>query len=191
VTRYELLLALHVLAAIVWIGGALMIQLFAILADRSRDPARMATFAKDAELVGMRLFAPTGLVLFIVGILLVLDGPWNFSMLWVDLGLAAYALSFLSGLLFIGPESGRIGKLIEERGAADPEVQRRIARIFMISRVELAILALIVFDMVAKPTRDDVGTLVVGALVLVTTGALAFVGYGRRGPLDSAAAQAD
>ena len=188
-TRYELLLAFHVLAAIVWIGGALMIQLLAVLADRSRDPDRMATFAKDAELVGMRLFAPTGLLLFVLGVLLVLDGPWNFSMLWVDLGLAAYALSFLSGLLFLGPESGRIGKLIEERGAGDPEVQRRIGRIFMISRVELAILALIVFDMVAKPTGDDVGILVAGAVVLGAAVSLALFAYGRRGPLESAAAK--
>lgn len=190
-TRYELLLALHVLAAIVWIGGALMIQLFAILADRSRDPDRMATFAKDAERVGMRLFAPTGLLLFVVGVLLVLDGPWNFSMMWIDLGLAAYALSFLSGLLFIGPESGRIGRLIEARGAADPEVQRRIARIFAISRIELVLLTLIVFDMVAKPTSDDAGVLVLGAVVLAAAVLLAFLAYGRRGAAESAAVSAE
>ena len=55
------------------------------------------------------------------------------------------------GALFLGPESGRIGKLIDERGAADPEVRRRITRILVYSRFELLLLVLVVVDMVIKP----------------------------------------
>jgi hypothetical protein len=50
-----------------------------------------------------------------------------------------------------GPESGRIGKLGEERGPTDPEVQRRIGRILVISRIEFVLLVLIVLVMVLKP----------------------------------------
>ena len=40
---------------------------------------------------------------------------------------------------------------MDERGAEDPEVQRRIGRVLWISRIELFFLILIVLDMVVKP----------------------------------------
>jgi uncharacterized membrane protein len=176
-TRYELLLTLHILAAIVWIGGAIAIQILAIRADRAREPERMAAIAKDAEWVGLRVFAPAGLLVLLLGVGLVVEGPWSFGELWVVLGLAAYAVSFLSGFLFLGPESGRIAKAIDARGARDPEAQSRIRRIFLFSRIELAMLLLIVGDMVIKPRADDVGTLVGFAAVLVLAALAAFAAY--------------
>ena len=149
-TWYDFWKLLHVLAAIVWVGGALMLNILAALAIRSPLPGRRAEFARDAEKVGMRLFAPTGLLLVIMGFVLVEKGGWGYH-LWVILGLVAYGLSFLTGLLFIGPESGRIGKAIETEGAESPAVAARIDRILLISRIELVILFLVVVDMVLKP----------------------------------------
>ena len=63
----------------------------------------------------------------------------------------ADVLSFLSGVLLISPESGKIGKLIEERGGVDAEIGARIERILLYSRVELALIALIAMDMILKP----------------------------------------
>ena len=57
----------------------------------------------------------------------------------------------LTGAGFIGPESGRIGRLIAERGPADAEVQQRIRRVFVISRIDLVVLGVVVADMVFKP----------------------------------------
>jgi hypothetical protein len=52
---------------------------------------------------------------------------------------------------FLGPESGRIKKLVRERSYDDPEVQRRIARILLLSRIELVVLLVAIWAMVAKP----------------------------------------
>ena len=150
-SRYEFLLALHILGAIVWIGAAVSVQALAIRADRSGEPEQMRKIADDAEWLATRLFIPASLSVLILGILLVLDGPWKFSQTWILLGLAGYAFSFFVGLLFISPESGRIARLLEEHGAAHSEVQRRIRRIFNVSRVELVVLVLVVVDMVVKP----------------------------------------
>jgi hypothetical protein len=65
--------------------------------------------------------------------------------------LVVFGGSFILGAGFIGPESGRIRKLMETQGPASPEVQRRIERIFLVSRIELLFLILVVFDMVVKP----------------------------------------
>jgi uncharacterized membrane protein len=142
--------ALHVLMAIVWIGGALMIQLFAIRILRGSDPKRMAEFAKDVEFISMRTFAPASLILVVLGFVLMHQGGWDWKF-WAVFAIVVWALSFVTGIVFLGPESGRIGKLIEERGGVDVEVQSRIERLLLFSRVEMILIALVAMDMVLKP----------------------------------------
>jgi hypothetical protein len=75
----------------------------------------------------------------------------NFSDTWIWLGLVGYALTFLTGALYLGPTSGKLGKMIDTRPPDDPEIQRGLARIFAISRLDLAVILLVVADMVFKP----------------------------------------
>jgi uncharacterized membrane protein len=119
--------------------------------DSLQRPLRLAAFASDVEFIGQRLFTSASLVLLLLGIWMVIIGPWSFGMTWILVALVVFGSSFVLGAGFIGPESGRIGKLIEAEGPTSPEVQRRIKRIFLLSRIELAFLILVVFDMVVKP----------------------------------------
>ena len=147
---YQTWKAVHVLMAIVWIGGALMIQLFAFRIIRENDGARIGKFAGDVEFIAMRTFIPASLVLVILGFVLVHMGHWQWHF-WLIFAIVVWALSFVSGAAFLGPESGRIAKLIEARGGVDAEVQARIERILLHSRVEMVLIALIAMDMVLKP----------------------------------------
>ena len=67
------------------------------------------------------------------------------------LALIAFGLSFVTGIAFLGPESKRIAVAIDAHGADSPEAVARIRRILLVSRIELVILVLIVFDTVLKP----------------------------------------
>ena len=148
---YEVLRFGHLLAAMVWVGGDLMIQMFYLRA-RVAGPEAIAQFAKDVEWIGLRVLNIAALVVVVLGVLLVVEvDAYEFSQFWISAALAMFAASFITGAGFLGPESGRIAKLSEERGPADPGVQRRIARILLISRIELVLLILIVLDMVVKP----------------------------------------
>jgi uncharacterized membrane protein len=147
---YQTWKALHVLMAIVWIGGALMIQLFAFRIIGENDSNRIAKFSSDVEFIGMRTFIPASLVLVVLGFVLVHMGHWQWTF-WLIFAIVVWALSFVSGAAFLGPESGRIAKLIEERGGVDDEVQARIERILLHSRIEMVLIALIAMDMVLKP----------------------------------------
>jgi hypothetical protein len=69
----------------------------------------------------------------------------------VQFGLVIIALSILVGAGYLGPEAGRIAKATERDGVDSPEVQARIQRIFLVSRIELVFLLAVVFDMVVKP----------------------------------------
>jgi uncharacterized membrane protein len=148
---YEFALFLHIFAAMVWIGGAIAIQVLAIKVVRRDDAVEISRFTSDIEQVGLRLFMPASLVVLAAGAWMVYDGPWKLSNTWVATGLALYALSFITGMGFLGPESGRISKLTAEHGPGHPDVLRRVKRIFLVSRIELVWLLAIVALMVFKP----------------------------------------
>ena len=171
-SRYELLLFLHIAAAILWLGAAATVQALIFRAMGTSDALVMKTTADGANWLATRIFIPSSLAVLILGILLVIDGPWGFDQLWILLGLAGYAFSFLIGILFFEPEGKRIGAGIEARGPGDPDVVRRIKRINALSLFELVVLFLVVADMVIKPTVDDVWTLAIGGVILVAAGAV-------------------
>jgi uncharacterized membrane protein len=171
-TRYELLVFLHVAAAIVWLGSSFFLQVLIFRAERVGDHAMKKSLGDSAEWLARRIFIPASLLVLVLGVLLVLDAPWQFDDLWILIGLGGFLFSFLVGIGLIEPEGKRIGQTIARVGPEHPEVARRIRKINIISRVELVILYLVVADMVIKPTTDDAGSLVVGALIAATALAL-------------------
>jgi uncharacterized membrane protein len=185
-SRYDLLLFLHIAAAMVWVGGALMMQFFGLRALGSRDPARVAILGGDIEWLGLRVLTPSSFTAFVAGILLVADGPWSFGDDWVTIGLVLFAITFLAGFGFFGPESGRLGKLI---AAGSPEAGPRLARLLLLTRLDLVLLFLIVFDMSVKPSFDQ-GAVVWG-LVGAGIAAALVVWRARAAPTPAIAAATD
>lgn len=149
---YKWLLAFHILFAVVWVGSNTAIQIFVIRA-RLAGTDRLAYFAKEIEWYGTRVLIPASLTLVVLGFLLLSesDGAWDLGQGWVTFGFVVWLLSFIVGAGYLGPESGRLSKLVEERGPEDPEYQRRIGRIFVVSRIEFVLLILVVLDMAVKP----------------------------------------
>jgi uncharacterized membrane protein len=78
-TWYTLFKSVHVIAAAVWVGGATMIQALAFRITRTRDARRQADFAKDTEIVGMRLFMPTTWILLLAGIAMMINLDWSWG----------------------------------------------------------------------------------------------------------------
>ena len=149
---YQVLLFVHIVAAIVWVGGAITIDVLAHRAVRSGDPARIASMSREAGFVGQRIIVPTTVVLLAMGLSMVaVNDAWTIGQAWIIIALVVFGLTFLAGILFFGPESGRLEKAIAERGADDPEVHRRFRRILAVSRIDLVLLLVVVADMVFKP----------------------------------------
>jgi uncharacterized membrane protein len=154
-TWYTFFKSVHVITAVIWVGGAAMIQAYAFRILRTGDGKRQADFAKDTEVVGMRVFIPASLILFLAAIGMMVNLHWSWNQNWIVLGVIAFGLSFGLGAGFIGPESGRIAELIEQQGPDSPAVQARIRRILTISRCELIVLLTVIVNMVVKPIGQN------------------------------------
>jgi len=151
VTLYEWLVLIHVVMAVIWIGGGTIMNILAFRVRRENNSDRSVGFVRDVEWIGLRVFTPASIVLVIVGIWAAAEGDWDFGDAWIAIGLAGYAISFLAGILFFGPESGRIGKLIQAEGPSSPAVQSRVGRLLVFTRIELVILLVVIWAMVTKP----------------------------------------
>jgi uncharacterized membrane protein len=181
-TRYDAYLTLHVIAAIIWLGAGFTVFLLSQRAQRSPDPAEGGRLAAISDWLAPRLFIPASLSVLVLGLLMVVDGPWSFDTLWIVLGLVGYAASFLTGILFLKPESERISAAVAEHGPTSPQARRHMRRIEIVGRIELAILFAVVVDMVAKPTADDGWLLAGGAVALAAVAVVAVATAPYRAP---------
>ena len=149
-TTYQVYLSVHILAVVLWVGGAFTIQLLAIRAARPDARLQLGSLASEIEWVGTRLFIPSSLILVIMGFLLVSKGNWDYQF-WVVFAIAVWLASFLAGIAFLGPQSGKLGKDVEQFGPDSPQALARLQKIFLVSRIELVFLLLVVLDMALKP----------------------------------------
>jgi hypothetical protein len=160
-TRYDVFLFVHILSVILWVGAGSTLGLLWLHPDRELR-RRLAPLG---EWLGPRLFAPAALGALVFGLLLVHEGRWTFSLLWVQLGLAAFGLSFVLNAGVRAPLSRKL--------AGQPN--RLESTLSALSRFELSVLYLTVADMVLKPDGSDTAFIVVAAMILAVTGALVVV----------------
>jgi uncharacterized membrane protein len=185
-TYYEALLFLHISAAAIWIGAAVLYDLLFFRARRAADPVLAERMGTHSEWLAKRLFIPTSLAVFVLGILLTIEGPWGFGDLWIVVGLVGWATTFVVGVAGIEPQTKRMQAAVERGGPDDPEAAWRGRRITALNYFDNVLLFLVVADMAIKPTGDDVGLLVVGAAIVLA--GVAFVARVWRAPAPELAA---
>ena len=148
---YALFKAIHVLFAVIWVGGGVSIMIHAIRAQNARDPESIVTVAKQAAFMGEKVFAPVGLVTFLMGIAMMINTSWGWGHFWVIVGLIGYAATFAVGVGYLSPMAKKIDESAETNGATHPETLALIDRIMLVARIDVAVLVLVVLDMVTKP----------------------------------------
>ena len=150
-TLYEFLLAIHILAAVIWVGGSFAIQ-FLAMRSRRRGPDAFGAFAQDIEWYGQRFNLGASLVLIISAFLLTAEGDWSLGDPWISFAIAVWILSFILGAGYLGPRSKKVGQeLVASGGTPTAETQESIRKLFFASRIELVLLLLVVADMAIKP----------------------------------------
>jgi uncharacterized membrane protein len=149
---YQVYLALHILAVTIWVGGDITLTTLGIVFQRKQDGPTLAALGRMGAWIGTRVYTPTLFFVLGFGIALVekADLPWD--QFWIVFALVGWSLAALTGVLFVGPELGRIDRAAREFGPESPEVGRRVKRLFTIFRLDTALLILVVIDMAAKPS---------------------------------------
>jgi uncharacterized membrane protein len=148
---YALFRVAHVVVAVFWVGGGLLLTVLGLRAERSTDPNEIATLVRQAAFTGEKLFAPAGGIVLLMGIAMMINTDLGWGKFWVVVGLLGYAITFITGVAVLSPLAKKIETLIEEKGTDAPETQATIQRILLVARVDVTVLLLVVADMVTKP----------------------------------------
>lgn len=147
---YEFLLTVHVLAAVIWVGGAVTMHIFGRLATRE-GPQRQLAFTQESIRIGNFVYAPLALVLLVAGILLVDESGYSYGEPWVSIGFLGFLVSFLLGVGYY-PRAGRTyGQIAAGEGAASSRAEALYRRTATVNSVELTLLLLVVIAMTTKP----------------------------------------
>jgi uncharacterized membrane protein len=149
---YAMYKAGHVIAIVVWVGGDITLTTLGIVFERRNDHETLAALGKVGAWIGTRVYTPALFVVLAFGIALVQKGGWGWGTTWIDIAIAGWAIATAVGVLFVGPELGRIDKAAMELGPQSDEVARRVRRLFAVFRFDTALLILIVLDMTLKPS---------------------------------------
>ena len=148
---YNIYKALHVISIVIWVGGDITLTTVGIVFERRQDGETLASLGKIGAWVGTRVYTPALFAAFAFGAAMIEKGDLSWSVFWIDFALVGWLIAASVGVLFVGPELGRIDKAAQEHGPDSAEVGRRVKRLFTVFRFDTALLILIVLDMTAKP----------------------------------------
>jgi len=148
---YEFLLTIHVLAAVVWVGGGIAMHILGRRVLKRGDSQEIYKFSEEVNIIGLRLYAPTSLILLVAGILLVNEAGYEFSQLWITLAFIGWAFSFVVGVGYYGPQDKKLQALVAAEGPTAPGVVANVRQALFVNQIEILILVLVVVDMTVKP----------------------------------------
>ena len=141
----------HVLSAMVWVGGSLMLYLVGTRARTSAEPNAVAEFSRTMSHLGPRVLMPAVLGTLVFGGWMVAESPaWSFKQPWLMIGGTLFLLALLIGAIHLS----RIGIGLQraaERPDGRAEGLALLGRWITGYRVVVVLLLVAVWDMVFKP----------------------------------------
>jgi uncharacterized membrane protein len=143
------LLFLHIVMAMVWIGGAAVLCASAALVLRHADPGAVTRFVASIRTIGPVLLAPAPAIVLGTGVWMVVDDDAGWGQGWILAGLGLFAAAFL-----IGAAHNSRAAIAAERAAAsgDQTAAARWLRAWLRGLIVICILLVAAtWDMVFMP----------------------------------------
>jgi hypothetical protein len=132
-----------------WVGGAVTGQVMMARAKARKDYRTVVVLTREVSWIIPRVYIPVGVLAIASGLALVVLTGTSFFAWWVVLPILVYLGIVVMGSAYSLPEYGRLNRMFAERGERDPEAHRRLTRAAWVNRIELAIVALALFGIVA------------------------------------------
>jgi putative copper export protein len=148
-TLYDWLLLGHILSAMVWVGGGLMLVFVARRARASTDPRAIVDFGQSLSYIGPRVLAPSVVGVLVFGVWMVLESAaWDFGQAWILVAIGLFVVAVLIGAVYLS----RVALQMVGSRREDARVSRALLDRWLLGyAVVLVVLVLIVADMVFKP----------------------------------------
>ena len=167
---YSILKFLHVASAVNWIGGAFVMIMLGVKADRAKDNAEIVAVVRQVAWSAERIYVPASIATLIFGVATATVGNlW--SNLWVILGLVGVAATIALGIIVLTPRAKKV-ETGYQTGGVTPAVVAVCREMLTIAKFDAVLLFVVIADMVLKPEASDWVILVAMAIVLIAAAAV-------------------
>ena len=146
---YSFLKFVHVLLAIVAVGFNASYGIW--LARAAKEPEHELHVLKGIKTLDDKFANPAYALLLVLGIWMVLIGPWEFTTFWVLSALILYVIVAVIAATMFSPTLRRQIALLEGGGRGSDEYARLAKKGGMLGGVLAVLVVAIVFLMVVKP----------------------------------------
>ena len=150
-------LTLHILAAILFVGGLVSSTLWMAMAHMNGGAVVVAFAADSIRKAGLLLVAPAGALALLNGLMMAADrwGGWGgfHEHRWIEIALALFVLALILWATFVHRYIARLARAGETAtdGPICPEANALLKRWYIWSALVLALSVAILYLMVAKP----------------------------------------
>lgn len=146
---YETVQFVHILAAMTWVGGGIMLTALSARVERSNDDALRMQFARASSLAGPIAGTAAMVVLLAGSVMVAMSEAWKLSQTWIWLALVLFFVSMGIGAAYFGRTGRRIAAAVEAGDRA--EADRLSRQMLRVSVLDLVVVITVVGLMVFKP----------------------------------------
>jgi len=151
-TAYLILKLVHILGAMVWLGGTVALVVLNARLGREGNPTMMATLGRQSEFFGRMVLGPAMLVTLLAGLVTAGVARFPFTTLWIVWGIIGFVMSILIGVIAVQRASTDLATIAREGRPDEPRLGTARGRLVALNAVNLLVLVSIVAAMVIKPT---------------------------------------
>lgn len=143
----DALLIVHILAAATWLGAGVTVG-FLTPRLRGAGDETAGAFMAAYERMGLVLFNPAGILVLLTGVVLVIDGPWEFENAFVVIGVAVVVIGAVLGARVFSPLSREAQ--VAHAGGDVARLDRIYARFRTFGALDTSLIVLAIIAMVLK-----------------------------------------
>jgi uncharacterized membrane protein len=142
---------LHIVAAMIWIGGVVTLVVINARLASSHNKAAVQAFAQQGAFYGRAVLGPAAAITLLAGIATTVFMRMSFGALWILCGFAGILGSMIVGAVFIRRTTEELGQIVAAP-SPDPAAQAVLQkRLVTLNTVNLVLLLSTIAAMVFKP----------------------------------------
>src|SRR5215207_3739223 len=151
-TLFSVFKFVHIVAAIIWVGGVITLTLLNVRLASTRNSAAMAALSSVGGFIGQRVFGPAAAVTLLAGIATALYAGFPMRSLWIIWGFLVILISFGMTATLTRSTAQRLGALAATINSDAPQIAALQRRLWILTALNILLLLSAVWVMVSKPT---------------------------------------
>jgi uncharacterized membrane protein len=167
--HYTLTKYVHILAAVLWVGGGFAVVLLGFLAERAKSQDDLLAIINAITKIAPRVFVPGTVIVLLTGLVMVFAGGFSWDA-WIMFGIIGIIITGVIGSQILSPLAEKSMKALAD-GRKDEAVALG-QRLIHAAKSDYVLQFVIVYAMVAKPSWSDTGILITMLAVVVVLGGL-------------------